>query len=99
MRYTVDITENARREMDKSHQWGCDKWGKRQADKWFRGLMEAILDLEHFPERQPLAPESEELETPVRHLIYGRYRIIFEVEKDMVRILYCRGAYTGESLH
>jgi plasmid stabilization system protein ParE len=53
MQYTVEITDNARREMDQSYFWGCDKWGKKQADKWFRGLMKAVLDLEHFQNVTP----------------------------------------------
>ncbi|MEW6736623.1 MAG: type II toxin-antitoxin system RelE/ParE family toxin [Acidobacteriota bacterium] len=95
MTYTVVLTENARREIDQSYYWGCDHWGKAQAKKWYRGLMKAILDLEHFPERQPLAPESDEIGTPIRQLIYGRYRILFKVEQDTVEVLYCRGAYTN----
>lgn len=99
MTYTVILTQNARREMDISYDWGCDKWGKTQAKKWYRGLMQAVLGLEHFPESQPLAPESEETGILLRQLIYGRYRILFTVEQNMVLILYCRGAYIGKDIH
>lgn len=98
MTYTVILTQNAQREMDISYYWGCDKWGKAQAKKWYRGLMRAVLGLEHFPERQPLAPESEDTGLPLRQLIYGRYRILFIVEQNTVLVLYCRGAYPGKDL-
>ena len=45
-----------------------------------------------------LAPESEELGTSVRHLILGRYRILFIVEKRTVTILHVRGSYVDPSL-
>jgi plasmid stabilization system protein ParE len=50
------------------------------ADEWFDGFLEAIDSLEKFPNRCPLAPESEELGIEIRQLLYGKYRIIFLVE-------------------
>ena len=49
------------------------------ADQWFNGFLEAIVSLENFPNRCPLAPESGELRIDLRQLIYGKYRILFWV--------------------
>jgi plasmid stabilization system protein ParE len=49
------------------------------ADQWFNGLLEAIVSLEKFPNRCPLAPESEELRIELRQLLYGKYRVLFLV--------------------
>ena len=50
-------------------------------------LEEHISTLEHFPERCPLVSENEILGTSFRHLLYGRYRTIFEIVKSRVIIL------------
>lgn len=50
-------------------------------------LEEHITTREHFPERCPLVSENEILGTSFRHLLYGRYRTIFEMVKSRVIIL------------
>lgn len=39
------------------------------------------------------APESNSSEFEIRQLIYGRYRILFTVEEDVVLVLYFRGPH------
>jgi plasmid stabilization system protein ParE len=59
------------------------------AERWFRGLVEAIYSLEEYPERCPLIPEREEFPFDVRHLVYFSHRIIFRViQTDQSVIVY-----------
>jgi hypothetical protein len=48
----------------------------------------------------PVAPESEQLGISIRHLIVGRYRILFTVKGNTVTILHVSGPYTipGQTL-
>jgi len=50
-------------------------------------LEEQIGELEIFPLRCPNVPENELLETNYRHLLYGKYRIIFKIIDSRVIIL------------
>jgi plasmid stabilization system protein ParE len=66
------------------------------AEKWLRGLFQAVFSLEELPARRPLISEAEELGLPIRQLLYGKrtgtYRIIFDIiegtnDDSYVRIL------------
>ena len=50
-------------------------------------LEEQIGRLEIFPLRCPIAPENELLGTSYRHLLYGKYRIIFRIIDSRVIIM------------
>jgi plasmid stabilization system protein ParE len=50
-------------------------------------LEEQIGRLEIFPLRCPIVPENELLGTDYRHLLYGRYRIIFRIIDSRVIIM------------
>ena len=73
--------------------------GSRKVGAWRRPTVYQDLRqqtrklLTHFPLAQPLAPESEEVKGKIRHLIFGRYRILFEIIGDTVRVLHVRGAF------
>ncbi len=49
------------------------------ADRWYLGLVTAILSLEELPERCPSIPEQDEFQFEIRQLIYFSHRIIFRV--------------------
>jgi len=93
MKYQVVVEKPAKQEIDQAYYWGREKWGVRQAKKWFNTLMEAIAKLETFPNRHPLAPESEEFNIEIRQIIFQRYRILFLVGDDTVNVLHFRDAY------
>ncbi len=50
-------------------------------------LEEKVFSLSTMPERGPLIPENILLGTRYRHLIHGKYRIIFKVYDQTVTIL------------
>jgi plasmid stabilization system protein ParE len=96
--YRVSFTPAADAELLESYQWGVQFWGEDEARIWLRKFYVAIYSrLTTFPLGCALAPENEELDMEVRQLILGRYRILFSVDADVVRILYIRGPYHGES--
>jgi plasmid stabilization system protein ParE len=99
MKYHVVFELSGARDLDKSYEWGCQKWGKAQARKWHSEIVKAIKTLAEFPERQPIAPENDEFDEEIRQMVYGRYRVLFTIRGNKVAVLHCRGGYTGKDLH
>src|SRR5437868_1251467 len=76
--YLVDITEPALADAEEYVRFIRDvKKEPEAAERWFRGLVQAIYSLEELPERCPVVPEHEEFSFEIRHLIYYSHRIIF----------------------
>lgn len=95
-KYEVILHPDAETDIRSSYEWGCRVWGAKRAKAWIRELRQTIKSrLTSMPLGCPLAPESEELDIPIRHLIVGRYRILFIVKKRAVTILHVRGSYVG----
>jgi plasmid stabilization system protein ParE len=65
-----------------------------KADRWFRGLMNAIATLQEKPRRCALAVEHEIFPEQVRQLLYGKskniYRVLFTIRDTTVYVLYVR---------
>jgi plasmid stabilization system protein ParE len=92
-RYRVIIERSAQVDIEGSYQWGVAHFGKHQADEWLRHLRRSCRRLATLPERCPIAPEDDEFFETIRHLITGRYRVLFTVTGNTVHILHLRGAY------
>ncbi|MBV9240498.1 MAG: type II toxin-antitoxin system RelE/ParE family toxin [Acidobacteria bacterium] len=56
----------------------------------YKGLFGAFETLRAGPTRCALAPETDSLDSEIRQLLYGRYRILFTISKEMVVILRVR---------
>lgn len=96
-KYKVILHPDAETDINSSYEWGCRVWGEKRAKAWVRELRQAIRSrLTSMPLGCALAPETEELGVPIRHLIVGRYRILFTIEKHKVTILHVRGPYFGK---
>src|ERR1041385_9125062 len=90
--YVLTVHPDAEIDIDSSFQWGCRRWGRKNANAWVRELRRAIVNhLTSTPLACPLSPESSELGIPVRQLILGRYRVLYLVEKKTVSILPFKG--------
>jgi len=95
-RYKVILHSDAESDIESSFKWGCRAWGEENAKRWVRKLRRAIRkQLTSSPLGCPLAPESKRLGVSIRHLIIGRYRVLFTVAERTVTILYVRGPYIG----
>ena len=94
-KYKVILHSDAELDIESSFKWSCRAWGEENAKLWVRKLRHAITkQLTSLPLACPLAPESEQLGVPIRHLIVGRYRVLFTVRGRTVTILHVSGAYT-----
>src|SRR6266496_5182599 len=96
-KYKVILHPDAETDINSAYKWGCQAWGEEKANAWVKELRRTIrYRLTSMPLGCALAPESEELDIPVRHLTVGRYRALFIVEKRVVTILHVRGAYVSK---
>lgn len=88
MSYRVEITEKAERTARAIVRWIGD-YSPEKATDWYLDFLEAAESLSTFPARCPVIPESEGLAV-FRHLIFGKYRIIFRIEDETVYIVHVR---------
>jgi plasmid stabilization system protein ParE len=95
-RYRVVIEQSAQTDIERSHQWGVRHWGTSQAHEWARQLRQLCRELATFPSRHPVAPEDEEFVETIRHMVSGRYRILFTIRGDSVHVLHVRGPFKGD---
>src|SRR5271165_3026258 len=60
------------------------------AAQWLDRFQDALLTLENFPQRQPLARESRKVDVELREFLFGKsgvFRVVFTIDGDAVRIL------------
>ena len=96
-KYRVVLHPDAESDINSAYKWDRQVWGEKEAKAWAIELRRIIRSrLTSMPLGCAIAPESEELDIPVRYLIAGRYRVLFIVEKRVVTILHVRGAYAGK---
>jgi plasmid stabilization system protein ParE len=94
-KYKVILHSDAESDIESSFKWGRRAWGEENAKLWVRKLRRDIRkQLTSLPLACPLAPESEQLGVSIRHLIVGRYRVLFTVRGRTVTILHVSGPYT-----
>jgi plasmid stabilization system protein ParE len=95
-RYAIVLELSAQADVRGSYDWGCRVWGKKEAQRWVRGLQTAISkQLSLVPKGFPLAPEDDEFSEEIRQMIVGRYRVLFTIRKMKVHVLHIRGPYVG----
>jgi plasmid stabilization system protein ParE len=91
VRYHVEITEPAEKNIREAYEW-LRSQSQQAAAIWLDGLLEAVESLAAFPRRCGVAPESEDHEDEIRQLLYGRYRVLFLIRERKVFILHVRHA-------
>lgn len=89
MSYQIEISERAQLEARSAALWMA-QFSEEKATIWYFDLAAAIQSLENMPFRCSLAPESKSFGFEIRHLIFGKYRILFTVEDETVYILNVR---------
>lgn len=93
-KYQVLFVPTAEDEILDAYEWGVEFWGEDRAKNWLRELYSVVLDrLSRYPESSAVAPESSRLRREVRHLVFGRYRIIYEIQKKHVIVLHLTGPF------
>ncbi|BDI16790.1 hypothetical protein ANSO36C_25920 [Nostoc cf. commune SO-36] len=93
MAFQVEITPIAEAQIEQAYRWYREQ-NPEFADRWFRGLMNAIATLQEKPQRCTLAVEHEIFPEEVRQLLYGKvknvYRVLFAIRDTTVYVLYVR---------
>jgi toxin ParE1/3/4 len=85
-RFRGKITKSA--EIDIEEIWTfITEDSPTEARRFILQLETQVETLERFPERCPLIPEDELLGTSYRHLVLGKYRVIFRIAKKIVYVL------------
>ena len=91
--HQVIILPAAERDIGEAYEWLAER-DAEAAIRWYNRLLEVIFSLDTFPERCPLAPESEFFNAEIREIFYGRrqykYRILFTVGENEVHVLHVR---------
>lgn len=94
--YKVRFSPVARQDLADSYDWGIENWGLKATESWLNEIESRIFDrLSQMPLAYPVAPESEEFDIEIRQVIYGRYRILFQVRGTEVLVLRIRGPFSG----
>jgi plasmid stabilization system protein ParE len=92
-RRNVIVELPAQQDIAESRLWIAEH-DVEAASRWFDGIYDTIGSLEFFPERCPLAPESEFFNQEIREIFHGRrqykYRILFTVAENRVHVLHVR---------
>ena len=70
MTYEVHIEPRAHSDVDEEYRW-IARSSTERAETWAHGAFAAIFTLEEFPRRCPLAPENDDFDVEIRHLLYG----------------------------
>jgi len=87
-KYLVVITPSAEADIIDSFIWGCSEWGIEAAQKWANEIRSHILkNLSTFPLKYPIVFGSKN-RSPIRKMVVGRYRILFQIKKSEVYVLY-----------
>jgi plasmid stabilization system protein ParE len=93
MVFQVEITPVAEAQIEQAYRWYRER-NPGFADRWFRGLMNAIATLQENPQRCALAVEHEIFSEEVRQLLYGKaknvYRVLFTIRDATAYVLYVR---------
>jgi len=62
----------------------------QDAVAWYLGIIEVIEKLDELAERCPIAPEDAEIQKSIRHLMVGRYRVLYLINNGCVDVLHVR---------
>ncbi len=96
-KFRIEFTDEAKADITKSYDWGKRRWGTAAAQRWYSALRSSVRELlVHFPLSQSIAPESDELGVEVRQMIFRRYRLIFNIDGNTVRILHLKGSFVND---
>ncbi|MGH9842751.1 MAG: type II toxin-antitoxin system RelE/ParE family toxin [Blastocatellia bacterium] len=90
MIYDVIIELSARRDIEQTCRWMERNLSPEAAGEWYLDIIKAIWSLDTSPARCALAFENQFFHEEIRQSLCGKYRILFEIGDDTVRILHVR---------
>lgn len=89
MSYQVVTLPQAEKDIRDAVRWMAQHTPKKSTE-WGFDAVKAIRSLSTFPARCPFAPERQTFGLEIRHLIFGKYRILFIIEDETVYVLRVR---------
>jgi toxin ParE1/3/4 len=89
MSYQVVTHPQAETDIRDAVRWVARRSPKK-ATEWGFDVVKAIRSLSKSPARCRFAPERETFGLEIRHLIFGKYRILFVIEDQTVYVLRVR---------
>lgn len=94
----VEFTTDARGQLLAAELW-ISEYSPPRAERWKRGLLAEIETLKTFPNRSPIAPESESAGEVVREFRFGNrrevYRILYVVREESLLVVDLRHGVRG----
>ena len=89
IRYQVNIKPTAENDIERRYVSIAED-SPQNALKWYLTIIDAIEKLNVMAERCPLAPEDVDIQQGIRHLIIGRYRVLYRINGSDVDVLHVR---------
>jgi plasmid stabilization system protein ParE len=95
MSRTLRVFARAGRDLDSIYDWIAER-SPQGADTWYEAFADAVAEVVASPERFGRASEGTHWKRDIRESIFKtrlgkRYRIVFELVPDEIRILRVRG--------
>lgn len=90
MSFEIVVEQRAAADINEAYQWRVENISPENATFWYFDILDKIETLRSFPFRCALAPENEFFVEEIRHLLFGKHRILFTVRDETVHILYVR---------
>ena len=92
MTYDVVVESSARKNIDDAFRWMVANTSSEYAALWYMEIYGAMDSLRDSPARCGLAIENQYFKEEIRQLICGKYRLLFEIDGETVRVLHVRHA-------
>ena len=90
MNYEIVVESSADDDIDRAYRWLKKNLSPEAATLWYIDIFGALESLKAFPARCARAPEARFFKEEIRQLLCGKYRILFELDGDRVRVLHVR---------
>ncbi len=87
--YQIDIALVAEKEIEGFYLYIAED-SPANAERWYFAIYDKIQTLTNFPTRSPIADENYFYDFEIRNLIFGEYRVLYRIKKNMVQILHVK---------
>jgi plasmid stabilization system protein ParE len=84
MEHEVRITRRAYDQIDEIVEYINSKNAPQAARRWRDRILEEFESLRRFPLRHGLAPEAQTVGLTLHQMMFGRYRVLYTVDSDLV---------------
>ena len=88
-KFRIDIKPTAEKDLVRRYRQIAEE-SQQNATIWYLQIIEAIENLNVLAERCPIAPEDNDVQLGIRHLIIGNYRVLYFINDDAVEVLHIR---------